>query len=56
MDRLIKWYLKLRESEKGQTMAEYGLILVAVAVAAYAGYKTMGSDISSFVTSLGGDI
>ena len=30
MNRLNEWYLKLRESEKGQTMAEYGLILVAV--------------------------
>lgn len=56
MDRLIKWYVRLQECQKGQTMAEYGLILVAVAVAAYVGYQTMGSDISSFVTSLGGDI
>jgi Flp pilus assembly pilin Flp len=56
VNRLNEWYLKLRESEKGQTMAEYGLILVAVAVAAYAGYTTLGGDISSFVSSLGGDL
>ena len=33
---------RFREFHRGQTMAEYGLILAAVAVLVYASYVTMG--------------
>jgi Flp pilus assembly pilin Flp len=56
MERLIKWYERLQQYQKGQSMAEYALILTLVAVGAYAAYNTLGGDISSFVTKLAGDI
>jgi Flp pilus assembly pilin Flp len=65
MERLIKWYEKLQrnrwyerlqEYHRGQTMAEYALVLTLVAVGAYVAYQTLGTDISNFVTGLAGDI
>ena len=45
-------YVWTRESPGGQTMAEYALILLAVAVVVYASYQTFGTTISSDVTSV----
>jgi Flp pilus assembly pilin Flp len=63
MDKLIKWYEKVQQYRarlpqysKGQTMAEYALILVGVAVVVAAAYTTMGTDLSAFVTKLAGDL
>jgi len=42
----------IRNSAKGQTMAEYALILLAVAVIVYASYQTFGTTISSNITSV----
>jgi Flp pilus assembly pilin Flp len=65
MEKLIKWYKRLQQNRwyerlqeysRGQTMAEYALVLTLVAVGAYVAYQTLGTDISSFVTSLAGDI
>jgi Flp pilus assembly pilin Flp len=44
--------VRLRESAGGQTMAEYALILLAVAVVAFATYQTFGAAISSDVVSV----
>ena len=44
--------VRIRESAKGQTMAEYALILLAVAVIVYASYQTFGTTISSDLTSV----
>jgi Flp pilus assembly pilin Flp len=58
MDKLIEWYEKLQqycgrlqEYRRGQSMAEYALILAGIAVAVYATYNTLGSDITSFINS-----
>jgi Flp pilus assembly pilin Flp len=63
MDKLIKWYEKVQQYReqrlqysKGQTMAEYALILVGVAVVVAAAYTTMGTDLKTFVTDLAGDL
>jgi Flp pilus assembly pilin Flp len=45
-------YLGTRQPSTGQTMAEYALILLAVALVAYASYQTFGTMISSDVTSV----
>jgi len=37
---------------RGQTMAEYALILAAVAVVVFAGYETMGTTITSLLSSV----
>ena len=47
--RLSKQILR---SANGQTMAEYALILLAVAVIVYASYQTFGTTISSDITSV----
>ena len=46
MAYLVSRLSALRSREEGQTMAEYAIILVVVAVAATVAWKTLGSDIS----------
>ena len=52
MDLLRKLYVKADRFARGQTMAEYALILAAVAVVVYAGYQTMGTTITTMLTSV----
>ena len=52
MDLIRKLYVKADESARGQTMTEYALILAAVAVVVVVGYRTMGTTISSLLTSV----
>jgi Flp pilus assembly pilin Flp len=52
MDFITKMFVKAQNWQKGQTMTEYALILSAVAVVVYAGYKTMGSTITSLLTTV----
>ncbi len=51
MNAISRFYVRIRESSRGQTMTEYALIVTAVAVVVYAGYQTLGTDISSTVTA-----
>lgn len=37
---------------RGQTMSEYVMIFVAVAVLAFAAYKTLGNDVSAYMTTV----
>lgn len=43
---------ELATREEGQTMVEYGLVLVAVALAALAAYSALGSRLVSFITNI----
>jgi Flp pilus assembly pilin Flp len=52
MDFITKMFVKAQNWQKGQTMTEYALILSAVAVVVYAGYRTMGTTIGSLLTSV----
>ena len=56
MDFMIKMFVKAQNWQKGQTMTEYALILSAVAVVVYAGYKTMGTTITALLTSVDGNL
>ena len=49
-----KLCVKADELARGQTMTEYALILAAVAVVVYAGYRTMGTNISSLLSTVNG--
>jgi Flp pilus assembly pilin Flp len=40
------------EREDGQTMVEYGLVLVAVAIAALVAYKALGGRVSTFINNI----
>jgi Flp pilus assembly pilin Flp len=56
VNAITRLYVKATETHKaqskGQTMTEYALILAAVAVVVFAGYQTMGGDITSLLTSI----
>jgi Flp pilus assembly pilin Flp len=52
MDFVTRMFVKAREWHKGQTMTEYALILSAVAVVVFVGYQTMGTKITSLLTSV----
>lgn len=41
--------------EEGQGLAEYGMIIALVAVAAIAGVAAFGGEISAFLSGLGGN-
>jgi Flp pilus assembly pilin Flp len=43
---------RIRESSRGQTMTEYALVLLAVAIVVYASYQTFGTTISADVMSV----
>jgi Flp pilus assembly pilin Flp len=40
---LLRWYIALRERPRGQTLAEYALIFVALALAVFAAYQSIGN-------------
>ena len=44
--------LKADSFARGQTMAEYALILAAVAVVVFVGYQTMGTTITTLLGSV----
>jgi Flp pilus assembly pilin Flp len=52
MDNFIGIFVSLREFQRGQTMAEYALIMAAVAVVVFVGYQTMGSTISTLLSNV----
>ncbi len=52
MDKITRMFVKVREYQRGQTMAEYALILTAVAVVVFAGYQTMGTTITSLLSAV----
>ncbi|HEY9156948.1 Flp family type IVb pilin [Candidatus Binatus sp.] len=52
MDALSKFIVRIREYQRGQTMAEYALILAAVAVVVFAGYELLGTNIKSALNSV----
>lgn len=53
---LTKLYVRICEASHGQTMTEYALILSAVAVVVFIGYQTMGTTITTLLTSVDGQL
>jgi Flp pilus assembly pilin Flp len=56
VDFTTKMFVRAQNWHKGQTMTEYALILAAVAVVVYAGYKTMGTSITGLLVSVDGNL
>jgi len=52
MNTLTRMLVKVREYQRGQTMAEYALIMAAVAVVVFVGYQTMGTTITTLLSSV----
>ena len=56
MNAVTKLVVRAREYSRGQTMAEYALILAAVAVVVFVGYQTMGTTITSLLSTVDGSL
>ena len=56
MDAVTKLVTKVREYHRGQTMAEYALILAAVAVVVFVGYQLMGTTITTLLSTVDGSL
>ena len=60
MNKINNWLLNKQadlevrkmEAEEGQTMVEYGLVLVAVALVAYVAFTALGSGLSTFIGNI----
>ena len=47
-----KLFVKANNFARGQTMAEYALILAAVAIVVFVGYQTMGTTITTMLSGV----
>jgi pilus assembly protein Flp/PilA len=56
MDLMLQKYLELRNSEEGQTMAEYGLLLALIAVLVIAAISLIGTNLSTLFSTLAGNL
>lgn len=56
MTSITRKLVRLRESLRGQTMAEYTFILAAVAIAVFVTYEVLGQDLSSMVNKVGPEL
>jgi Flp pilus assembly pilin Flp len=56
MDFIIKAHIKADEFARGQTMAEYALIMAAVAVVVFLGYQLMGTTITTLLSTIDGKL
>jgi Flp pilus assembly pilin Flp len=56
MDKITKMFVRACEYQRGQTMAEYALLLASVAVIVFAGYQKMGTTITAVLTSVDGKL
>jgi Flp pilus assembly pilin Flp len=56
MTSITRRVVRLRESLRGQTMAEYTFVLAAVAIAVFITYEVLGQDLSSMVNKVGPEL
>lgn len=56
MDTLTRLCVRLRESQKGQAMVEYALILAVIAVVALVGFITLGSGALTTAQAVAADL
>ena len=52
MRSLQRFYVRIRNGLRGQTMTEYTLILAAVAIAVFVTYEVLGQDIMTMVNKV----
>jgi Flp pilus assembly pilin Flp len=55
-DSLCKSYIWIRESSRGQTLAEYALIFAALSLAVFAAYKSIGNSVVILGNGLNNDL
>jgi Flp pilus assembly pilin Flp len=49
MDKLTRMFVRTTKGDRGQTMAEYALIMAAVAVIVFIAYEKMGTTITTLL-------
>ena len=52
MNYIYKLMVRVRESEQGQTMTEYVLIIAAIAVAGYIAYQGLEGGINTIISNV----
>jgi Flp pilus assembly pilin Flp len=56
MESAMKIFIRVRESVvrniSGQTLAEYSLVLTAVAIAAFSAYRALGNNVGSLANGV----
>jgi|HubBroStandDraft_6_1064221.scaffolds.fasta_scaffold2445732_1 Flp pilus assembly pilin Flp len=55
-DSFCKSYIWIRESQRGQTLAEYALIFAALSLAVFAAYQAIGNNIVILGNGLNSDL
>ena len=55
-DSFEKSYIWIRESPRGQTLAEYALIFAALSIAAFAAYQSIGNSVVILGNGLSNDL
>ncbi len=55
MNYLKRLWVRIK-SNKGQDMAEYALIMAAVAVAGFLAYQTLATSIAALITTVNADL
>jgi len=55
MSNILRLYARIRE-QKGQSMAEYALIMAAIAVVAMVAYTALGGNVSTLVSNVSGQL
>ena len=55
MSNFLSLYTRIRE-QKGQSMAEYALIMAAIAVVAMVAYSALGTNVSTLVGNVSGSL
>jgi Flp pilus assembly pilin Flp len=56
MDQIRRLYARVDQFARGQTMAEYALLLAAIAVVVYAGYQATGTTVSTLMSNVDGKL
>jgi Flp pilus assembly pilin Flp len=56
MNRIAGMFVNMRGYQSGQTMAEYALILAAVAVVVSIRYEVMGTTVTSLLSTVDGSL
>ena len=56
MDTITKLFVMAERFARGQTMTEYAMILAAVAVVVFAGYQTLGGDLTTLLGQVDGKL
>ena len=52
MNKLIKWYISLRDKMEGATAVEYGLIVALIAVVIIVAVLALGTNLSTMFNAI----